>query len=71
VLQWGLHSFSQTLHRRLNTHGLLCGAGGGGFGGFDDIDDDELLAMQAEAAMVSCTDSTCTHAHLTSQGTGN
>jgi hypothetical protein len=39
-------------------------AGGGGFGGFDDIDDDELLAMQAEAAMVRRTHSTCTHAHF-------
>lgn len=29
-------------------------AGGGGFAGFGDFDDDELLAMQAEAAMVGC-----------------
>lgn len=37
-------------------------AGDGGCGGFDDIGDDELLAMQAEAAMVGSPCSSCAHA---------
>jgi hypothetical protein len=55
-----LRTIVDNVIRILTLHNVLCGAGGGGFGGFDDIDDDELLAMQAEAAMVRCTDCTST-----------